>query len=592
MKKVLLSYWHYSKGIRSYAFATIALYMAAFLFRDVFRPFAMQHVVDALVPVFGKPGSDYGTVIYYVGMFALVHILSQIFFRTADFKNSKFEARHMNILRNVALEQMIKHSLSFFANSFSGSLVTKQKRYVNAAELIFDELVGQYIYVFVQVIGIVIVLFTISVPIACGVLLWTIGYAYNIKRTAKTRLKLDEIASEMDSKVTGVFADIIGNISIVKMFGRHDHEKERFKAVADEQEAALMASWNFSNRQGVIQGVFSTIIHLGAMFTGVLFCIQGKMTVGEVMLVTLYAGQLSGCLWDFGRSIRRSSRSVADAFEMIEIADQEPELQDYPHANPNPALKPAEASVAFDRVSFHYPNGLKVFQDFNLEIPAGQKVAVIGSTGAGKTTLIQTLLRSLDVQGGSIHIGPYNIKTDVTQDGLKRLVSCVSQNIDLFYLSLAENIAYGRPEATREEVILAAKKARIHDFILTLPEGYETKVGERGVKLSGGQRQRIAIARALLHDTPILVLDEATSSLDNVTEKEIQSILENGLKDKTVLVVAHRLTTIRNCDRIIVLENGEIVQDGNHEALIEDASGIYYRMLNSHEFAVREEIFS
>ena len=591
MKKLLVSYWKYSRGIRGYALGTIGLFIGAFLFRDVLRPFAMQHVIDALVPVYGKTTADTFEVIFYVGAFAVIHLISQFFFRGGEFSNSKFEARHMNILRNAALEHTIKHSLSFFAETFTGSIVTKQKRYVGSAELLFDETVGQYLYITVQIIGIIFVIFSISIPIACGILIWTIGYLINIKITAKRRLELDEIAASYDSKVTGIFADIIGNISVVKMFGQHQHEQARFKKATDEHEQALMTSWNFSNWQGVVQGIFSSIIHLGTLCTSVYFCIHGKITVGSVMLITIYAGQLSGSLWDFGRSIKRSSRAIGDAKEMLEIMNEDAEIVIAPGAFEHPTIEPHECTIKFNKVAFRYKNGLRVFKDFDLTIPAGQKVAFIGSTGAGKTTLVQLLLRNVDVTDGSITIGPYNIKTSVTPDGLKDLISCVSQNIDLFYLSLADNIAYGRPSASRAEIIEAARKARIHDFIITLEEGYDTKVGEHGVKLSGGQRQRIAIARALLHNAPILILDEATSALDNVTEKEIQNILETGLHNKTVIVIAHRLTTIRNCDRIIVLNNGKIAQDGTHDQLVTDTSdkGIYHRLLNSHEIILEEE---
>lgn len=584
MKKVLSTYWKYSKGIRSLALITICAYIVGFLLRDILRPYLLKMVVDAM------PKQDFSHIWTLVFIFAGVQVGMQFFFRFGDFMCSAFESRHMKILRNTALEHLMRHSLAFFSGTFTGSLVTKQKRFVHSAELLFDELIGQYIAVSVQIIGVIIVMYFVCPPIAVGVIIWTLLYFTNIILVSKKRMRLDVDEAKHDSKVTGAFADTIGNIPIVKMFGSRKREEKRFYGVTMKHYGVLMNSWNFSNRQNIVQGIFSTIVHVGSIGGGVYLLSQKQLTIGGLVLVTTYAGQLSGCLWDFGRSIKRCTKAFADAKEMVDIIEQTPDILDRPGAIDAPQLLPKEASVTFTDVSFIYPNGAHVLDGFSLQIPAGQKIAIIGPSGAGKTTLVKALLREADIQSGTIQIGDYNIAEDVTQDGLKSLVSCVAQNIDMFNRTLFENIAYGKEGASMKEVTLAAKRARIHEFIETLDKQYETRVGERGVKLSGGQRQRVAIARALLHDSPILILDEATSSLDNVKEQEIQSILENGLKDKTVIVIAHRLSTIRNCDRIIVMDDGVIAQDGNHETLIADASGIYYRMLNSHEFAVEMDI--
>ncbi len=580
MKKVLIIYWRYTEGIRIYGLITICCYATAFIFRDILRPYALGQIIDVL------PENDSVALWHLVALFAVVQIGSQIFFRSADFINSVFEARHMKILRNVALEHVLKHSSAFFANTYAGSLVAKQKRFVQAAELLFDELLGQYLYVCVQIIGTIWVLSSICTPVALGVGIWTITYFGYIIINSKKRLSLSMAEAAEDSKVTGAFADVIGNISLVKMFGSRKHEEKRFHGATVRHYEALLKAWNFANRSNVIQGLFSIVVHVGSIAAGAYLWSRHELSTGGLVLVTTYAGQLSGCLWDFGRSVRRCSKAVADAQEMVEIIELEPGIIDMPNALQAPRLDSKDASVSFNNVTFAYPKCEPVFKNFSLEIPAGQKVAVIGTSGAGKTTLVQMLLRNVDIHQGTIFVGGYNIATDLTQDGLKTLISCVSQNVDMFNRDIQENIAYGSEHASFDEVASAAEKARIHEFIMGLEYGYDTLVGERGIKLSGGQRQRVAIARALVHDAPILILDEATSSLDNVTEKEVQSILENGLKDKTVIVIAHRLSTIRNCDRILVFDNGRIAQDGTHESLLSDIDGIYYRMLHSHEVAV------
>lgn len=585
MKKVLSAYWRYSKGIRKFGLAAIVVMMISFFLRNILRPLALKGVFDGL-----NSGPD--QILWLVFLFALVALIGNVFYSLGDFLISAYEGRQIRTLRNVAFREMIKHPLSFFAHTFSGSLVTKQRRFVGSAEVLFDELSGQYLYILIQVVGVVVVMSTVSTPMMVGFLVWIILYCIVAILAASKRMKLDTFEAEMDSKVTGSFADPIGNIALVKLFGTHEREQNRFRKVTEKHYEALMASWTFSNWQSVIQRIFSSSLHIGALAGSVYLWQTHQLSVGGIVLVTTYASQLVDCLWDFSRSIKRSTKAIADAKEMTEIINLPAAISDRPNASPNPELEPHQRSIEFNQVTFAYPSGTHVFDNFSLSIESGKKVAIIGTTGAGKTSLVQLLLRSVEAQSGSIRVGPYDISKDVTQDGLKLLVSCVPQNTDMFHRSIFDNIAYGKQDATEAEVHEFAKKARIHDFIMSLPKGYHTKVGERGVMLSGGQKQRIAIARALLHDAPILILDEATSSLDNVTEKEIQCIFEESLADKTVIVIAHRLSTIRNCDRIIVLEEGKIVQDGSHDELVRDESGIYYQMLNSHDLAVREEVFA
>jgi ATP-binding cassette subfamily B protein len=243
-----------------------------------------------------------------------------------------------------------------------------------------------------------------------------------------------------------------------------------------------------------------------------------------------------------------------------------------------PAFTPKDGTIKFNHVAFHYDSGHQVFKNFSLEIPSSQKIGVVGLSGAGKTTLCQLLLRNYDLQGGEIIIGNQNI-ADVTQSSLRKNIAVIPQDPTLFHRSLYENILYGKPEATKDEVIAASIAAQAHDFILSTPEGYETTVGERGVKLSGGQRQRIAIARAILKNAPILILDEATSALDSDTERLIQSALNHAMEGRTTIVVAHRLSTLAHLDRIIVMKDGMIIEDSNLQALIE-ANGHFAYLWN------------
>jgi ATP-binding cassette subfamily B protein len=403
-------------------------------------------------------------------------------------------------------------------------------------------------------------------------------------------MQLDKDAAEGESRVTARFADIVGNIPIVKLFGAKDREKAGYEDVSKEHYGLRMKAWTYASIQSGIIGMSTTGMYASTLIICYTLWKHGHFTPGDFVLMVTYSAMLSETLWISNRSLRRFSQAVADASEMVAIMQEPVEIADILSSESQPSIP--IGSITFDNVCFAYPNGTTIFDQLSLSIATHQKVAIIGPTGSGKTTLVNLLLRNIEAQRGTITLEPYNIVKDLTQDGLKSLISTVSQNADLFHRTIRENIAYGRPDATDQEIHAAAKKARIHDFILRQPDGYETLVGERGVHLSGGQKQRIAIARALLHDAPILIFDEATSSLDNVTEKEIQSILEEELRDKTVIIIAHRLSTVRNCDRILVLENGTLIQDGTHEELILQKDGMYNHMLNSHALAVRPEVYS
>ena len=315
---------------------------------------------------------------------------------------------------------------------------------------------------------------------------------------------------------------------------------------------------------------------LGLMYLAIRMWQKGILTVGDFILIQTYVLNIVSRIWDFGRIVQHMYEDFADADEMTKILNTPHEIVDIPKAK---GLSVKTGNIIFDKISFYYHNTRPVFKNFNLNISPKEKVALVGPSGAGKTTIVKLILRMYELSSGKITIDNQDI-AKVTQESLWKNISMVPQDPILFHRSLMENIRYGKPVAKDREVILAAKLAHCHEFISGFPDGYNTYVGERGVKLSGGERQRVAIARAILRNAPVLVLDEATSSLDSESEHYIQDALAHLMRDKTVIVIAHRLSTIMKMDRIVVIDGGKIVEEGTHKQLLENKSGHYYKLWN------------
>ena len=311
---------------------------------------------------------------------------------------------------------------------------------------------------------------------------------------------------------------------------------------------------------------------------------QGLITIGTFVMTYVYILGLFDKMWELSSVLIRFMKSMTDAKEMVDILDKEPDILD--PVSPE-KLVDGKGEIEFKNVNFEYVEDNQVFTNFNLKIKAGEKIGLVGHSGSGKSTITKMLLRFVDVKDGEILIDNQNIK-NVTQDDLRSKISYVPQESILFHRSIGENIGYSKENASVKEIIEASKKAHAHEFISSLQNGYETLVGERGIKLSGGERQRVAIARAMLKDAPILVLDEATSSLDSISERYIQESLDILMRNKTTLVIAHRLSTIQKMDRIIVLDKGKIIEEGNHQELIAK-NGAYAKLWNYQTGFLNEE---
>ena len=383
-----------------------------------------------------------------------------------------------------------------------------------------------------------------------------------------------ELSAAIDSEAGGVLADSITNAITVKTFTGRLFENDIFREVTERMRKAQMFTWRLGEYMDAFQSAFMFVIEFVMMYAAIKLWQQGLLTIGDFALIQ---GILLGIffkIWDFGRAIRHTFTALAEADEMVQILKETPEVVDSRGAK---ELQVQTGRIEFQHVYFSFNQTRRVLRDMSFVIEPGEKIALVGPSGAGKSTITKLLFRFYDVERGKILVGN-QIIAKVTQESLRANIALVPQEPILFHRSIMDNIRYGRREATDEEVMEAAKKAHAHEFIEGLQDGYNTYVGERGVKLSGGERQRVAIARAILKNAPILVLDEATSSLDSESEALIQEALSELIRDKTTIVIAHRLSTIMKMDRILVIDNGQVVDSGTHAQLLRKKDNIYKKL--------------
>jgi ATP-binding cassette subfamily B protein len=567
---VLKYFWQVAKRFKVTFFAVvISMIIASVL--DVYIPLQYLKLWNVLSV------NDF-TVISTAKLIIIIILLLNFtrFFvrRISGYCLSYFEASSMAGLREQAFSYMIGHSHSFFANNFGGSLTQRINKYARAFEKLTDRMMMDGLPLIIRGGG-TVVAFYILLP-KYSYILGTFCIIFLVTAFVYIRFKLkyDIIASEADSKTVGVLSDSIGNHSSIQLFTGHEYEKERVGGVIQDQRKKTTKNWYLWEGLSTIQAFYIVCFEFIIFWVVLGDWKLGLITLPVVVLLQSYFMRLAENLWSFGAIVRAYYESFADAEEMAVILSTPYEVIDRVEDSLNNVL----GEVVFDNVTYVYENNnSKVLDNFSVTIPTGQKVAIVGSSGAGKTTFVRLLLRLFNLSSGKITVDGIDIST-ISQENLREKISFVPQDPVLFHRTLLENIRYGRRDATNEEVLKAAHLAHCDDFIDALPNGYETYVGERGVKLSGGERQRVAIARAILKNAPILILDEATSSLDSHSESLIQDALRTLIKGKTTIVIAHRLSTIREMDRIIVLEKGKIIEDGVHDELANKEGGLYKKL--------------
>ncbi|MBY0293915.1 ABC transporter ATP-binding protein/permease [Patescibacteria group bacterium] len=529
------------------------------IFNILALPTHSQEAVAALIPLIGLVGAMY--------------MLEWASRRLQTISMVVAESKIMAKLFDTSFVYLLGHSYNFFSSNFSGSLTHKVSKFSRSFETLFDSIFLQFLPTFLFVGGAVTVLYIHNHVIGLMLGIWSICFVLFQIFVARLRQPIREARAEADTKVTGTLADAISNQNTIALFSGTTYERSRFSAVVDDWRQKTTKSWLSDEYIWACIGIFMVAIEIGLLYGAVLFWKQGLFTVGDFVLMQAYLFTTFDRLVAINRELRRFFDAYSDASEMVYILDHAHEVADAKDAQ---KLTVKEGEINFKDVLFYFKEGSPVLDNLNLTLKSHEKVALVGPSGAGKSTITKLLLRFFDIKGGSIEIDGQNI-LKVTQDSLREAIAFVPQEPILFHRTLMENIRYGRRDATDEEVYEAAKKAHCHEFIAQLKDGYDTYVGERGVKLSGGERQRVAIARAILKNAPILILDEATSSLDSESEALIQDALQTLMQGKTVIVIAHRLSTIMKMDRIVVIEQGKVVATGTHEELLEQ-KGLYQKL--------------
>ncbi len=569
---VLRVFWEHTKPFKWVALMLILIITLASLV-DVVQPLLLKELFDLFETYIPAQASFQIFLPVFAAIFG-TKLLGWLAWRINGFATNRFQPAIMARLESSAFAYILEHDYQFFVNHFAGSLVKKVNRLSRAFESLADEIQFRFVPVTVVLVGGFIGLFLQKPILAFVFMFWATIFIYFNILAARWAVKIDILRASIDSELGGSLSDAISNVVTTKLFPSFTYELNRFKEVLYRYVSANTRSWDRHEVIFGVQALLMLTIEMILMYIGIQGWLQGEFSLGDIAFIQTYLMLVFGKLWEISRSLRHLYDVFADSKEMVEIMLIPHGVKDHKGAK---SLKVRRGQIKFDKVQFGL-DGRTILNDISFNIFAGEKVALVGPSGAGKSTITKLLFRFHDLQKGKILIDGQDIGK-VTQESLRKQISLVPQDPILFHRTLMENIRYGRREATDAEVMAAAKKAHCHEFISSLVNGYDTYVGERGVKLSGGERQRVAIARAILKDAPILVLDEATSSLDSESEALIQDALHELMENKTVIIIAHRLSTIMQMDRILVIENGQMIHGGTHTELLK-LGGRYQTLWN------------
>lgn len=578
--------FHFYKFDRNFA-----LFFLYFLRKYKFKVFlltlmpALWSISESLAPYFIKLIIDNlttqeGYLSYKTGLFAFLSIIifMEISMRVGSFIGMQTWPLIRADIRNFIWDHLIKQSYLFFQENLVGDIASK----INNIAHSFERGLSALLYGFYSVsISFLISCFLIWLILPSFSMLFFMWYLAMLGITLiflRKSLFYSSLHAESENLLMGNVLDVFRHISLVKMFSRQNDEIIRLQKLQRQEIERSQRADRYIFYADILRGIISTIL-LAAMMIALMMGWKSKsLSLGDVTFISIVALTMRRDIWWSSLQILTACREFGATIDGLKLLQPHQEIVDCPDAKP---CKINKGNIEFKNVSFEYPSSKEIFSNLNVKIPGGKTTAIIGFSGVGKTTFIHLILRFLESSSGSIFIDKEDIK-DITHESLLQNISIIPQEPGLFHRTLLENIRYAKPNATEEEIFKAATIAHCHEFILTLDKGYETIVGEQGLKLSAGQRQRIAIARAVLKEVPIIILDEATSALDVSTESEVQRDLQAFLKEKTAIIITHKLNTLVNADQILVFDKGKIIQQGTHKKLIQ-ANGFYKKFYKNIE---------
>ncbi|MBC7836961.1 ABC transporter ATP-binding protein [Acetobacteraceae bacterium] len=547
--------------------ATFASATASFI--ETFSSYIFKKIVDSIAL---GPEAGISHAWWWVSIYLIFFLLLPLFlWRFSGFMGMRWAVGIRASATYALTAYVTKHSSDYFQKRFAGAIGGKVGNTAAALKTLIEKYLWSYLIVFVTLITTVLLAFNANTLIGWLFLSWlAIGGPLNFFM-ARKRVPMSATAQREDTRVRAQVIDLLTNVSAMHDFARRAFELKGMKETIFTRYQAGIRNWTWGELARVASNVLQVIFVGGIVLTAVHAWSIGSITPGDIVLILTLVGGLGYRMEELGRDINDFAEHYGEVREGLEDILDPYDIEDIKGAK---SLALEEGTIDFKDVSFIYGEGNKaVLDSLSLFIPAGQKVGLVGKSGAGKSTLVKLLMRHYDLQSGEVTIDGQNIAS-VSQESLREAISVVPQEPLLFHRTIRENITYGKLDASDAEIRRAAELAQAHEFIKHLPHGYDTLVGERGVKLSGGERQRITLARALLKNSKVLLLDEATSSLDSESESAIQEALHVLMENKTVIAIAHRLSTLREMDRIIVLEEGQIIEDGSHDELLKKG-GVY-----------------
>jgi ATP-binding cassette, subfamily B, bacterial len=522
--------------------------------------YGVKNLVDSLTAGSSQANNVWLAFAFLMSLIAADNLLWRVASWTASFTFVGVTGD----LRRDMFRHLTGHAPSYFSDRLPGMLTSRITATSNAVFTVENMFVWNVLPPCIATVSAILLIGTVSLAMSAGLIVIAGIMLMAMFRLAAAGKPLHDDFADKAAAVDGEMVDVISNLPLVRAFCGLSYEHDRFDATVERELDARGRSLRYLEKLRLLHAVVTIVLTIALMAWAIALWQNGAATTGDVVLVCTLGLSILSATRDLAVALVDVTQHVARLTEAIATLLLPHELKDHPEAEP---LIRSGAAVAFNNVAFHYPGGAQVFEKFSLRIQPGQRVGLVGHSGGGKSSLFALLQRFYDIQRGSVTIDGQDISR-VTQQSLREAISVVPQDISLFHRSIMENIRYGRPNATDDEVLRAAIAARC-DFIENLPEGMSTMVGDRGIKVSGGQRQRIAIARAFLKDAPILLLDEATASLDSESEEAIREALSRLMRGRTVIAIAHRLATLRNFDRVVVLQGGRIIEDGPPDILVQ-----------------------